>query len=128
MRISDWSSDVCSSDFAQRFSFAIAHRLKIVVGGDGGQGDWWRGAPLVPPLRPSCSASEPGIQGRPFRRLPWTLGFAPRVTVLVILIGCVLILGFWLNSYSARSWTPDRSAGGGCSRGGADRPEPRERR
>src|SRR3546814_2901912 len=104
MRISDWSSDVCSSDL-----------LKIVVGGNGGQGDWWRGAPLVPPLRPSCSASEPGIQGRPFRRLPWTLGSGPRVTVLVILIGCVLILGFWLNSYSARSWTPDRSAGGGCS-------------
>src|SRR3546814_4200540 len=110
MRISDWSSDVCSSDL-----------LKIVVGGNGGQGDWWRGAPLVPPLRPSCSASEPGIQGRPFRRLPWTLGSGPRVTVLVILIGCVLILGFWLNSYSARSWTPDRSAGGGCSRGGAAR-------
>src|SRR3546814_7748386 len=107
MRISDWSSDVCSSDFAQRFSFAIAHRLKIVVGGDGGQGDWWRGAPLVPPLRPSCSASEPGIQGRPFRRLPWPLGSGPRVTVLVILIGYVLILGFWLNLYRSEGHTSD---------------------
>src|SRR3546814_6281133 len=107
MRISDWSSDVCSSDLlrqrlqgpgraavtlqklaehhrpdvlradqaqpvqplaiAQRFSFAIAHRLKIVVGGDGGKGDWWRGAPLVPPLRPSCSASEPGIDRKSTR-------------------------------------------------------------
>src|SRR3546814_20147557 len=80
------------------------------------------------PLRPSGSASETGTQGRPVRGLPWTLWSGPRVTVLVILIGCVLILGFWLNSYSARSWTPDRSAGGGCSRGGAARPEPRERR
>src|SRR3546814_1513731 len=50
MRISDWSSDVCSSDLIEACEAAIRRHLDRLDGGDGGDGG--EAAPLPAPRKP----------------------------------------------------------------------------
>src|SRR3546814_17019732 len=49
MRISDWSSDVCSSDLLQRNALAVEHAEDVMIGDD----------------QQACRIAEGGVVGEP---------------------------------------------------------------
>src|SRR3546814_6046659 len=67
MRISDWSSDVCSSDLATAAAaFAVSRQISLQASGSG------RNRPTVPPRGNPCPAtiSRSVAHGGPGRRFP----------------------------------------------------------
>src|SRR3546814_4875929 len=73
MRISDWSSDVCSSDLAGR------------AGGDPNRGQWHRDRPSPPPRRPPArrradprtrAAADAAITRAPPKKNPFVLSLS----------------------------------------------------
>src|SRR3546814_3881950 len=70
MRISDWSSDVCSSDLIEACEAAIRRHLDRLDGGDGGDGG--EAAPLPTPRKPKGHSKN----GLSFEARPLQIGRA----------------------------------------------------